>query len=67
VTKNSKGTTKTTLVELGFTEDEHVDFKIIKVSPETHKELQKLGMKGETFDDVIKKLIKEHKERQRQD
>jgi hypothetical protein len=62
MTKSSKGTTKTTLVELGSTEDEHVDFKIIKVSLETHKELQKLGMKGETFDEVIKKLVKFYKE-----
>lgn len=62
MTKSSKGTTKTTLVELGSTEYEHMDFKIIKLSPETHKELQKLGMKGETFDDVIKKLIKFYKE-----
>ena len=61
--KSSKSTTKTTLVTPSPTEVEDVEFKIIKVSPETHKELLKLGMKGETFDDIIKKLIKEHKER----
>jgi hypothetical protein len=65
--KSSKNDTKTTLVNPSITEaneDVGTDFKIIKVSPETHKKLQKLGMKGETFDDIIKKLIKEHEERE---
>jgi hypothetical protein len=61
--KSSESTTKTTLVPPSPTQVDNVEFKIIKVSPETHKELQKLGMKGDTFDDIIKKLIKEHKER----
>jgi hypothetical protein len=63
--KSSKSTTETTLVDPGTTQanTDVADFKIIKVSPETHKELQKLGVKGDTFDDIIKKLIKEHKER----
>jgi len=62
--KSSKSTTKTTLVDPSSTPVENVERKIIKVSPETHKELLKLGAKGETFDDIIKRLIKEHKERQ---
>jgi hypothetical protein len=61
--KSSKSTTKTSLVNPSCTGFEEVEFKIIKVSPEHHKELQKLGMKGDTFDDIIKKLIKEYKER----
>lgn len=31
--------------------------KIIKVSEETHRRLSKLGTIGETFEDVIKKLL----------
>jgi hypothetical protein len=61
--KSSESTTRTTLVSPSDTEVEEVEFKIVKVSPETHKDLLKLGKKGETFDDIIKKLIKEHKER----
>jgi hypothetical protein len=62
--RSSESTTKTALVTPSTTQEEDVtEFKIIKVSPETHKELQKLGMKGDTFDDIVKKLIKEHKER----
>jgi hypothetical protein len=65
MTKNSKSYTKTTLVDSSITnvEEEVANFKIVKVSPDTHKELQKLGLKGDTFDDIIRKLIKEHKER----
>lgn len=33
--------------------------KIIKVEDETHKELEKCGIKGETFDTIIKRLIKQ--------
>ncbi len=62
MSQQHQGTTKTSLVNPSLTE-EVTDIKIIKVSPETHKELQKLGMKGDTFDDIVKKLIKEHKER----
>jgi hypothetical protein len=31
-----------------------INYKIIKLFPETHKELQKLGMKGETMGDMIR-------------
>lgn len=30
----------------------------IQVSRETHKELSKIGRKGQSFDDIVKKLIK---------
>jgi len=36
--------------------------KTIKVSPETHARLVGLGKKGETFDEIIKRLIKEAEE-----
>jgi hypothetical protein len=61
--KSSKSTTTTTLVEPVITNGVSMEPKIIKVSPETHKKLLKLGSKGETFDDIIKRLIKEHEER----
>ena len=32
--------------------------KILKVNDETHKLLMSLGKKGETFDDIINRLIK---------
>lgn len=31
--------------------------KIIKISEETHKDLMKLGKKGESFDKIIQRLI----------
>jgi hypothetical protein len=62
--KSSKGTTVTTLVEpIDASGAASMEPKIIKVSPETHKKLVKLGGKGETFDQVIQRLIKEHEER----
>ena len=36
--------------------------KIIKVEDETHQELMDWGNKGETFDDLIKRLLYEAKE-----
>ncbi|HEX6282747.1 MAG TPA: hypothetical protein VFZ67_11015 [Nitrososphaera sp.] len=39
--------------------------KIIKVLPDTHKKLLKLGAKGETFDQIIQRLIKEHEEKRK--
>ena len=35
--------------------------KTISISDETYSELAKLGDLSETFDDVIRRLIKEHK------
>jgi predicted CopG family antitoxin len=32
--------------------------KIIRISEEVHEALLKLGAKGETFDDIIRRLIK---------
>lgn len=54
--------TKSTLVDQGAIRVAEVEFKIIKVSPETHQSLLKLGSKSETFDDIIKRLIQEHEE-----
>lgn len=34
----------------------------IRLKAETRDELKKLGRKGETYDDVIKRLISDHKE-----
>jgi len=34
--------------------------KTLKISDETHARLSKLGSIGETYEDVIKKLIDEH-------
>jgi hypothetical protein len=37
--------------------------KVIRVRQWTYDELRKIGVMGMDFDDVITKLIKEHKER----
>lgn len=36
--------------------------KNISISDETHTELNDLGKRGESFDDIIKKLIKAYEE-----
>jgi predicted CopG family antitoxin len=41
--------------------------KNISISDETHAELNKLGVRGESFDDIIKKCIKAYKETKRFD
>jgi hypothetical protein len=46
-----------TLVKPVVTNGASMEPKIIKVSPETHKKLLKLGSKGETFDQIIIKCI----------
>ena len=56
----------TALVERVHTNGDEMQPKIIKVSPETHLKLIKLGGKGETFDQVIQRLIREHEERERE-
>jgi hypothetical protein len=61
--KSSKRMTKTTLVDSTSTGNEDVEFKIIKVSPETHKKLLKLGGKSETFDQIINRLIDAYEEK----
>jgi len=33
--------------------------KIIKVEDKTHEELMKCGVKGETFDTIISRLVKQ--------
>ncbi len=35
--------------------------KTIKIKKEVHKKLLELGRKGETFSDIIKKLINQNK------
>lgn len=35
--------------------------KTVSISDETHKELVKLGVYGETIDDIIKKCIEAYK------
>jgi predicted CopG family antitoxin len=37
--------------------------KTIKITSEVHSELVKLGLKNDSFDDIIMRLIKEHYER----
>lgn len=39
--------------------------KTIKISNSTHAKLAKLGSIGQTFEDVILMLIKEHEEREK--
>jgi hypothetical protein len=73
--KRSKSTTRAALVEpdetsgdYGVTEmtkDKSDEPKMIKVSPETHAKLMKIGTMEETFDKVIARLIREHEERER--
>jgi hypothetical protein len=38
--------------------------KLVKLKDETHAELNEIGLRGETFDDIIKRLIREHKEKE---
>jgi len=38
------------------------DITTIQVSKETREELKALGSKGETYDEIIRKLIKHKKE-----
>jgi Putative antitoxin len=37
--------------------------KTITINEDTHRELVKLGIYGESIDDIIKRLIGEHKEK----
>jgi predicted CopG family antitoxin len=37
--------------------------KLMKVDPDVHKALGEVGQWGETYSDIIRRLIKEHKER----
>ena len=37
--------------------------KLVKLNDETHAELNEIGLRGKTFDDIIKRLIREHKKR----
>jgi hypothetical protein len=67
VRKSSKSTTATALVESVHTGTAAMVDKIIKVSPETHKKLTRLGIKGETFDHIIQRLIQEHEQREQQE
>jgi hypothetical protein len=66
VPKSLKSTTATVLVESVHTGTAAMVDKIIKVSPETHKKLTRLGIKGETFEHIIQRLIQEHEQREQQ-
>lgn len=38
--------------------------KLIKINPDVHKALGEVGIWGESYSDIIKRLIKSYKERQ---
>ncbi len=40
--------------------------KLIKIDPEVHKELNEVGLRGESFSDIIHRLIKYYKDREQQ-
>ena len=40
------------------------DKKIVKLHPDVHKELGELGQFGETYNDIVKRLIKYYKDRE---
>ena len=37
--------------------------KTLKIEESTHKKLEKLGKKGDTFDDIINRLLKNAKDK----
>ena len=37
------------------------EYKSLNVKPETYTELTRIGRKGESYDDIIQRLIKNHK------
>ena len=37
--------------------------KLVKLKDDTHAELNEIGLRGETFDDIIKRLIREYKKK----
>jgi hypothetical protein len=37
--------------------------KLLKIDPNVHQALGEVGLWGETYSDIIRRLIKEHKER----
>jgi hypothetical protein len=41
------------------------DKKMVKLEPHVHNELSKIGFKGESYSQIIERLIKEHKEREK--
>lgn len=46
-----------------FTNNTKMGRKTITINEDTHRELVKLGIYGESMDDIIKRLIGEHKEK----
>ena len=42
-----------------------MDLKMIKVKDETHAELNRLGVRGESFDAIIQRLIRSYKEKKK--
>jgi predicted CopG family antitoxin len=49
----------------GLISDASSKKKLIKIDPEVHKELNDIGLRGESFSDIIHRLVKEHKEKER--
>jgi hypothetical protein len=43
------------------------DKKMVKLEPHVHNELSKIGFKGESYSQIIERLIKFYKEYQRDD
>ena len=41
--------------------------KLVKLKDDTHAELNSIGLRGESFDDIIKRLIREYKEKNKND
>lgn len=42
------------------------EYKLIRISPETHKKLEDLGSKRDSFEDIIKRLLKSYEEKQKE-
>lgn len=47
------------------TPDMAKEYKTIRISPETHRELEEMGRMRDSYEDVIKRLLKFYKENTR--
>ena len=41
--------------------------KLVKLKKDTHAELNSIGLRGESFDDIIKRLTRKYKEKNKND
>ena len=41
--------------------------KLVKLKDDTHAELKGIGLRGESFDDIIKRLTRKYKEKNKND